>query len=150
MNKKLLIFCFFLLSCGYQPIYINKNVKNLEYSKIILKGENIINKRIINSLQIKEGEKNNKKIYIFSSHKAEPTSKNTKSQITSFRTTVIVDLEVKDINDKISLRKNFKKEISYNNKQNKFDLVEYQNSIRNNLTDKIISEMIIYLNSNDN
>ncbi len=150
MNKKLLIFCFFLFSCGYQPIYINKDIKNLEYSKIILKGNNQINKKIINSLQIKEGGDNNKKLYMFSSHKAEPTSKNTKNQITSFRTTVTVNLEIRDINDKISISKNFKKEISYNNKQNKFNLVEYQNSIKNNLTDKIISEMIIYLNSNDN
>ncbi len=150
MNRALLILAFFLISCGYQPIYINKNIKDFEYSKIVLKGNDDINKKIINSVPIKEGNANESKFYIFSSYQAEPTSKNTKSQVTSFRTTLIVDLEIRDLNDKVALSKNFIKEISYNNKQNKFDLVEYQNSIKNNLTDKIVSEIIIYLNSNDN
>ena len=43
--------------------------------------------------------------------------------------------------------KNFIKEFTYNNKQNKFELIKYQNSIKDDLIDKIINEIIIYLNS---
>ena len=46
-----------------------------------------------------------------------------------------------------SKNRNFNKELAYNNKENKFLLVEYQNSIKKELVNQIISEMIIFLNT---
>ena len=37
-------------------------------------------------------------------------------------------------------------EFSYKNLDNKFDLSEYEINVKNNLTDRIIEELIIYLN----
>ena len=48
--------------------------------------------------------------------------------------------------DDVIQNKNFSKEFNYNNKQNKFELVEYQNSVKNDLVDKIVGDIIIYLN----
>jgi len=39
------------------------------------------------------------------------------------------------------------KEFTYSNKDNKFELVEYQNSIQKNLIKIIIGEIILFLNS---
>ena len=63
MNKTIFILLFFLMSCGYQPIYISKNINQLEYSEIILTGDDEINKKIINALFIKEN-KNGNKLYL--------------------------------------------------------------------------------------
>ncbi len=149
MNKILIILLFFLLSCGYQPIYINNDIFNFKYSEIILEGENEINKKIINTISIEENknDENLDKLYLSSTYKIETTSKNTKGEAVSFRITVIVDLEVKDINNKNIKNKNFAKQFTLNSRQNKFELAEYQDSIRDDLVNKIISEIIIYLNT---
>ena len=65
----------------------------------------------------------------------------------SFRTIVRVNLEIRNLNDNIIKNKSFSKEFSYNNKENKFELVEYQNSIKRDLINNIITEIIIYFNS---
>ena len=149
MNKILIILLFFLLSCGYQPIYINNDIFNFKYSEIILEGENEINKKIINTLSIEENKNNENldKLYLSSTYKIETTSKNTKGEAVSFRIAVVVDLEVKDINNKNIKNKNFAKQFTLNSRQNKFELAEYQDSIRDDLVNKIISEIIIYLNT---
>ena len=87
------------------------------------------------------------KLNLSSTYKIETTSKNTKGEAASFRITVIVNLEVKDINNKNIQSKNFVKQFTLNSRQNKFDLAEYQDSIKNDLINKIISEIIIYLNT---
>ena len=41
--------------------------------------------------------------------------------------------------------KTFKEDFSYNNMDNKFDLKIYQNDVENNLTKKIVDQIIIFL-----
>ena len=147
MNKKLLILFFFLLSCGYKPVYQNKNIQNLKFADIILNGNKEINRKIVNSLSIeKDKDINNKnKLYVTTSYKIETTSRNSQGQAVSFRTTINVNLNIKN-NDESKI-KNFNREFDYKNKDNKFELVEYQNSIKNELVNQIIGEIIIYLNT---
>ena len=147
--KKIFFILLFLSSCGYQPIYINKNLENFEFQEINLVGEKDINNKIINSLALKENKikDNLNTLLISSSTQIEETAKSKEGQVKSFRTIVSVKLEIRNIKDDIIKSKNFFKEFTYNNKQNKFELVEYQNSIKNDLTNKIISEIMIFLNS---
>ncbi len=149
MKKTFLILLFFISSCGYQPIYINKTLQNYEFEKIIFEGDNYINKKIVNMLAIKESNENNNKnkLTISSSYKIEEVSKNSKGQVELYKSTINVNLKINDNNKKIIQNRNFVKEFTYNNKQNKFNLTEYQNSIKNNLIDKIISDIIIFLSS---
>jgi len=56
-------------------------------------------------------------------------------------------LQIKNINDQVIQKRNFAKEFTYNNKQNKFDLAQYQSSIKDDLINKIVSDTIIFLNS---
>ena len=149
MHKVLLVLLFFLSSCGYQPVYLNKNLENIEYSKIKLNGDESINKIIINALPISVNDNNEKKnqLNLSSLYKIEPASKNSKGQVLSFKSMIEVNLEVKNINNEIVQNKNFVKQFIYNNKQNNFELIDYQNSIKDDLIDIIISEIIIYLNS---
>ena len=149
MNKKLLILFFFLLNCGYKPVYQNIDTQNLQFEEIILNGNKEINRKIINSLSIDDNKNidNGKKLYITSTHKIEITSKNSQGQAISFRTNINVDLKIENVENNESKNRNFNKELAYNNKKNKFLLVEYQNSIKKELVNQIIGEIIIYLNT---
>ena len=148
MKKTFLILLFFISSCGYQPIYVNKSIKEFEFKKITLEGNNEVNKKIVNTISIKENKenKNLNKLIISSLLESNEISKNSKGQVELYRTIVTVNLKIISNDNKIIQDKNFSKELVYNDKDNKFRLVEYQNSIKNNLIDKIISDIIIYLN----
>ena len=77
IKKTFFILLFFISSCGYQPIYINKSSKIYEFNKVVFDGDNYINKKIINILSIKENnEIENKNIlHISSSFNTEEVSK---------------------------------------------------------------------------
>ena len=147
MKKIFIILLFFISSCDYQPIYVNNNSKNLEFSEIIFEGDNRINRQIINSLSFKENKNNNSlnKLLLKTTFTVEETSKNSKGQIESYRTSILVNLTISK-NKKILKKKDFFEDFTYNNKENKFELVEYQDSVKNNIINKIIEEIILYIN----
>ena len=149
MKKTFFILLFFISSCGYQPIYINKPSEIYEFKKINLNGDNYINNKIINILSIKENTETDNKndLYISSFYETEEVSKNSKGQIEIYKSKINVNLKIKDNNNKIIQNRNFAKEFTYNNKQNKFDLAQYQKSNKDDLINKIISDIIIFLNS---
>lgn len=134
-------------SCGYQSIYLNKNVKNFEFSKISSSGEDNINKNIISSLSLKENEFDDtlNEISLDTYFKIEETSKDSRGRSKSFRSNISVFVTISK-NNKVIKSKNFKEEFTYNNKSNKFDLVEYQDVVKNNLVNKIIEDIVLYLN----
>ena len=147
MKKILLIFVFILTNCNYQPIYINKSLNNVEFSKITINGDTDINRKIINSLSFKENEFDDtlNNLLIKSSYKIQETSKNSKGQVESFRSQIIVNLIINN-KKKTILNKNFLKDFSYANKENKFELVQYQNEVKNNIINKIIEDIILFIN----
>ena len=149
MKKIFFILLFFISSCGYQPLYQNKDLENFKFRKIYLSGDNYINKKVINTISIQENNEaqNEKELFISSSSEIQETSKNSKGQVESFRIIVSLDLKIINTTNKNIQNKNFVKESTYNNKQNKFELIEYQNLIKDDLIDKIINDIIIYLNS---
>ncbi len=148
MIKKILIVLIILTtSCGYQPIYLNKNIKNFEFNKIITEGDNNINKQIINSIGLKESiydEKLNT-LQIKSSYTIEETSKNSKGQVDTYRSRISIDIIIKK-NKEIVKNKNFVETFLYNKKENKFELSNYQSDIKDNLINKILEEIILFLN----
>ena len=147
MKKILLIFIFFLTSCNYQPIYVNKNLNNIEFSKIIIEGEKDINRKIINSLSLKENEFDDtlNNLLIESSYEIQETSKNSKGQVQSYRSIIKINLIINNKKELV-LKKNFLKDFSYANKDNKSELIQYQNDIKNNLINKIIEDIVLFIN----
>ena len=149
MKKTFFILLFFISSCGYQPVYVNKSSKIYEFKEIIFEGDNYINNKIINVLSIKENNKiDNKNIlHISSSFNTEEVSKNSKGQVELYKSTINVNLQIKNVNNQEIQKRNFAKDFTYNNKENKFDLAQYQKSNKDDLINKIISDIIIFLNS---
>lgn len=145
--KKFFILLLFITGCGYQPLYLNKVIENLEFKEIKLEGDNNINNRIIKTLSIKENDKSKNNLLISSYSNIEVTSKNTKGELQTFRTIVNVDFTIKDLDNKIIQKRNFKRNSDYNDKKNNFELVEYQRIIEINLINEIIREILIFINS---
>ena len=149
MKKFLIVLFFFISSCGYQSIYLNKSLKNYEFQNISFEGDNYVNKKIINILSIKENVKDNdkNKLFIISSYQIKEISRNAKGQVTLYKDIINIDLNIRNTNNTKIKGKNFNREFTYNNKDNKFDLVEYQKSVKDDLINAAINDIIIFLNS---
>ncbi len=147
MRNLFLILIFLLSSCGYQPLYSNKNSNKSTFKEIEIRGDKIINRSLISSTFIKKDKQNFRyeKIIIESSKKIIETSKNSKGQPESFRMTINLKITVTD-NDEIIKEKAFSEAFSYRNLDNKSDLSEYENNVQNNLITKITEDLILYLN----
>ena len=139
-----------LTNCGYQPIYNKSKNTNYSIKDIEIEGNKKINRKIITFANLKE---NNNQAYSYnvslnSTRKIEIVSKDQAGTASIFRTTISVNLSLKDPNDKniIVKSKNFTSSFSYSNTKNKFDLQQYQKNIDENLIIKIADEIIIFLN----
>ncbi len=147
MKKKLIFILLFLTSCGFEPIYSSKNSNNFVFKKIETIGEKTINRRIISAISAKENniDFSHKKLILENEKNIIETSKNTKGQPDSFKMAIKFKITLID-NKNNSSEKIFYEEFSYKNKDNKFDLSEYEIKLENDLIDKIIEDLIIYFN----
>ena len=145
MIKKIFILFFFVTACGYEPIYVNKN--EVFFKKITLVGDKQINRKIISSLSIKEKPQNLKdnQIILESSKIINTTSKDERGQPKTFRTNVMVKLIILENGIKLK-EKIFSENFSYQNRDNKYDLFSYQDDVQNNLINKIIDNLTIFIN----
>jgi hypothetical protein len=149
MKKFLYILILFALtSCGYEPIYVQKNLTNIEIKSIKLEGDKKINRKIISQIAPKLS-KNNALAYdleLNSKQFIDTVAKDSAGNTTTYRMTVEVDLFLKGLNDKNKSKK-FILSFTYNTRDNKFNLLQYQKNIENNLINKISQEIKIFLNS---
>ena len=151
MKKILIILIYFLASCGYQPMYVSNSYDDISFKEVKLLGDKKINRQILSALKIQEDNNNDtlNNLELNSEEIISETSKDAKGQVTSYRTIVRVSYKIIN-NDKVISEKILNKDFSYNNKDNKFDLVEYQKEIRLSLVNEIIEELIIYIRLDDN
>ena len=148
-NKIITIFILLFLStsCGYQPLYKqNENNKNYSIKEIQLVGNKNLSEQIFSKLPItiKKNDEDLDKLIITSDKKIIELSKNSKGQITSYRSEVMVTLKIINKENQTKI-KNFKKDFSYNDDENKFKLKEYQNNIEENLIDSIVEDITLHI-----
>ncbi len=143
--KKFLIIFFFITACGYQPLYLIKD--EIFFEKITLSGDKRINRKIVSTSAIKkssEGNLNNE-IILNTNKNIITTSRDSKGQPATFKSLIEVKFTI--IKDgKISKEKTFRESFDYNNIENKYDLSTYQNDVEDNLIDKIVEDLIIFIN----
>jgi len=136
---------FFIVSCGYQPLYSNK-AANFYIYKINSFGNEKVNKALINRLEIYKDKNNEKKIKLEISSKINKTttSKDTKGNPKTFRIEIISQIKAIE-GEKINLDKIFSKSSNYNNSSKKFELRQYEENLKINLIDKISEDIVSYL-----
>jgi len=154
MSIKKIIFTlsfFLLISCGYEPIYSEKNKKNYFFS--IDKIEFVENTRLNRKIKSKlkpymnlENKTKKIKLKIKSSKNKSIELKNKKGEAEKFKVEIIVNLsmaEHENYNKKINIKESF----IYDNQTNQYNLAEHEAQIDNNLISKITHNIILYLYS---
>ena len=148
MIKKIIIPFILVLvlnSCGYSPIYSTK-YQDFKINNLNFKGERKINdilrKRFVSYTKI-DSAKNIYDLTISSGLKKNIDSKDKKGNPVQFSLSINVDLIIVDKFDK-TLQINFNEKNSYNNKDKKFELKIYENSLIQNMSEKIHSDIIIF------
>ena len=140
-----------LLSCGYEPIYSKKNINNnynFSIKTINYSGDNKVNKILKNKFTKylnKESKSTELNLNLNSKVEKSVRSKNKKGNPIGFSIKIMINLEV--FESKIPKGKtNFERNFEYNNKSNKFDLLQYEKNIKGNLISELSNEIINYLN----
>lgn len=147
MKKIFFVLLFIVASCGYQPLYnTNKEIDKIKISDIKIIGDISLGKKIYSNLALKiVKDKSLYKLILNNKKNIVVTSKDSKGQVVSYRTTITVQLSFLDNEDNLIKDKTLSKDFLYNTKDNKFKLKEYQIEIENNLINKITEDINIYL-----
>ncbi len=138
----------FLTQCGYQTVYSNKN-SNFYISDLEILNDQNIGRQIKNRLSaLSSASKNSDNYYLRIDSKFEKTTASKDKQGNPNTFSLIVSVKVTLTNNKnIKETKVFSEGINYDNSDNKFSLKRYENSLKENLTEKIIDNLLIYLQS---
>ena len=101
----------------------------------------------VSTLSIKENDQQfyYEKIILKSNQSIVETSRDSKGTPDSFKMILRLSISIKN-NGIIIKETSISKDFSYKNLDNKFDLSEYEINVKKNLTERIIEELIIYLN----
>ena len=138
----------FTASCGYEVV---KNSSQLNYSinQLDIKGDNqinsILNKKLINRKNLENISKS-LKLSLITESKTNTTSQDSMGNASSYQLTVDINILVKT-NDGREFEKLFTKNTNYNNLNSKFELRQYERTLKKNLTNDIFLEINRYLGS---
>jgi len=138
----------FTTSCGYEVV---KNSSQLNYSinQLDIKGDNqinsILNKKLINRKNLENISKS-LKLSLITESKTNTTSQDSMGNASSYQLTVDINILVKT-NDGREFEKLFTKNTNYNNLNSKFELRQYERTLKKNLTNDIFLEINRYLGS---
>ena len=147
MNKilKILLFSFFVCGCSYEPIFSKKKY-DFQFTNISYNEESIINEIVKKNLIEKSKGYNQYEIFLASEMEKEIISKNEKGDPTIFNMKIKFNYIVKKDGVKV-LSDTIIKENTYNNINDKFELLKYEENIKKTLSENISSEILISMTS---
>jgi len=136
-----------LVGCGYQPIYSSKNL-NFNINQLELKGDIDLNRQIRDRLSNFQSNKSDQSvkynIKINTTSNRTISTKDAKGNPTLYALTVTINLSYSTLGE-TEKDKSFSESIGYQNNDNKFDLKRYENTLKINLTNTIIEDIILFL-----
>ena len=153
MIKKILILIFIFVnatSCGYAPIYSDKNVTNFEITNFKIEGNSIVNNIINNKLQKYFNNNSEKKYIVIIKTKYEKASaaKDATGKTTDFKFTVNLNLNY----IKTELGNNQQEKIItfsesqiIKRDQNNYEQGNYESILIKNMSELLINKVILQL-----
>ena len=145
MKKYLFIMLLFFNQCDYRPIYSQNNqsfgIKIIEFN------ENRKNKILATRLNNYSYKKDNIFLYelkLLTSENKLILSKDTKGDPLLLGLKINLKIEVYE-KEKLIKKKEYNEQFNYQNLSKKFELNSYENEIRSNIYDKMISKILIDL-----
>ena len=145
MKKYLFVILLLFTQCDYKPIY-SQNNHNFGI-KIIEFNENRSNKILATRLKNYSYEKDNIFLYelkLLTSENKLVLSKDTKGDPLLLSLKINLKIEIYE-KDKLVTKKEYNEQFNYQNLSKKFELSSYENEIRLNIYDKMISKILIDL-----
>ena len=147
-NLKYLFIFFFLLSCGYTPIYQTDQNSKIRLDIINYSGDKKLGRSITKGI---ERLKNNKSDNIYDlnligSKKESVASKDKKGNISTYKMLIEVDFNLESKENNKIFSKKFIKETTYNSMNDKFELSQYELNLEKNMISQILQDINIYLN----
>ena len=149
MIRKIVLICFlmlFLNNCGYTPIYSKKNY-NFEINKIEFIGNIKVNKLLSNKFKIYQNNssaRNSYDIILNSALKKTTITKDKKGNATQFSKNISINIKLIDSSNNQTTFE-FSENSAYDNSNNKFDLRKYEDNLIKNMSEKIFSEIILFI-----
>ena len=145
MNKviRLILLAFILTGCAYEPILVNKNY-DFFFSEINSDGDTKINDTIKEILSEKTKFEKGKRLelYFFSKRNKQSISSNRQGDATIYKINIIINYTLIQ-DDEIILKNKISKQSTYNNINDKFELLRYEENIIKNLSEKSADEMLM-------
>ena len=143
MKLKLIFIFLFLTSCGYTGLYKNYDKKQILVKEKIFRGESSLDNKIYNKLNLQESTDSSAYIIeINSNKKTELLSKNKSGEAKIYKMTISSQIIVKQEGITLINKKIFEN-ITYNNLENKFELLRYERNLEENLINQIVDNMIM-------
>ena len=144
MKKKIILFLTIvtlLASCEYKPIYNNSDLKNIKFEFIEQKGDQQINRLIVNNLKRNQTKKNVEtyKIKIDSQFNKIILAKDKFGSPTDYKLLVRSNFIIDNNKQKLSLE--ISEEFIYKNLEENYDQSNYENSIKKNLAEQISEKL---------
>ena len=147
MKKIFLIaLIFFLNSCGFTPIY-SSNESNYQIIGFQKNIDNNLTNYIQNSIYVLSNEKSEKnfKITLEYEEKITVILKDSKGDPKKNRLNININLFIFNENDNLISSKEFSGDFEYNIDDNKFNLKQYEKTIKFNLVEDITKQIQVYL-----
>ena len=138
------IICLFLVSCGFQSIYVSEK-SDFSFNKSNALGEIKISEDIISNLGGLKKDDGEYELTIETIFKKDISSKNKKGDPEVFDMSLDINLTLKKDNN--ILKNRFREKLSYNNLKSKFELKQYEDDLKSNLVEVVTQDILIYLNS---
>ena len=151
-NLKYIFIFLFLLSCGYTPIYQTDQKLNIKLDTINPLGDKDINRKIVKNLEKhRDNDTNNVyDLFINSNKKEDVVTKDKKGNATSYKLTLEVDISLNNNSNNKNFTKKFTKDMSFNSKNNKFELDQYRLNLEKNMISQILQDINLYLRNLEN
>tara|TARA_B100001248_G_scaffold13718_1_gene8995 strand:+ start:1282 stop:1725 length:444 start_codon:yes stop_codon:yes gene_type:complete len=138
------IICLFLVSCGFQSIYVSDK-SDFSFNKSNALGDIKLSKDIIRNLDGLKKDDGEYELIIETTFKKDISSKNKKGDPEVFDMSLDINLTLKKDNN--ILKNRFREKLSYNNLKSKFELKQYEDDLKSNLVEVVTQDILIYLNS---
>ncbi len=152
MNKKNFLTIFFILlftvSCGYTPIYTDKNLQNIQINIITMTGDDEINDLINSKLKKYDNLKTSKSfdIEINSTFAKEVVAKDSTGSVSDFLLTtkvIVIIINKNTLNQTLTINEKF----NMKNIDDELKQREYEKSIKKMFANQIIQKIILKLST---
>ena len=140
---KLFFVLFVLSGCAYEPVLLKKNY-NFYFTKVESEGEKEINKVIKQTFteNTKIESINNFEIFFSSKLNKDIVASNKKGDPTIYKINISLNYKLKSDNS-IIFENEILKQVTFNNIDDKFELLKYEENIVENLSKRFAEDILI-------